>query len=66
MMSAFKILAGTLTGKRPLDRPRHRRKDSIRMGHKKIDVNTRNCIYTAKDRDYWRALVYAILKLHVP
>ena len=29
--SAFKILTGKPTGKRPLWRPRYRRKDNIRM-----------------------------------
>ena len=32
--SAFKILTGTPTGKRPLGRPRHRWEDIIRMGLK--------------------------------
>ena len=32
--SAFKILTGTLTGKRPLGRPRRRWDDNIRMDHK--------------------------------
>ena len=41
--SAFKILTGKPTGKRPLGRLRHRCKDNIRMDFKQIGINTRNC-----------------------
>ena len=40
--SAFKILTGTRTGKRPLVRPRRRWEDNIRMHLKEIGINTRN------------------------
>ena len=40
--SAFKILAGKPTGKRPLERPRRRWEDNIRMDLKEIGINTRN------------------------
>ena len=40
--SAFKILTGKLTGRRPLGRPRHRCEDNIRMELKAIGINTRN------------------------
>jgi len=40
--SGFKILSGTPTGKRPLERPRHRWKDNIRMDLKELGINTRN------------------------
>ena len=33
--------------------------------HKEIGINTRNWIDAAQDRDYWRALVNAALKLRV-
>ena len=42
--SAFKILAGKPTGKRPLGRPRRRWEDTIRMDLKRIGINTRNWI----------------------
>jgi hypothetical protein len=32
------------------------------MDHKEIDVNTRNWIDSAQDRNYWRVLVDATLK----
>ena len=39
--SAFKIFTGKPTGKRPLGRPRRRRKDDIKMDLKEIGINTR-------------------------
>ena len=49
------------TGKSPLGRPRRRWEDNIRMGLEEIDINRRNWIDSAQDRDYWRALVNAVL-----
>ena len=49
--SAFKILIGKLTGKRPLRRPKRRCEENIRMDHKEIGVNTRNWVDSAQDRD---------------
>ena len=40
--SDFKILIGTLTGKRPLGRPRSRWEENIGIYLKEIGVNTRN------------------------
>ena len=39
--SAFKILTGKSTGKRPQGRPRRRWEDNIIMNLKEIGVNTR-------------------------
>ena len=63
---AFKILGGTPGGKRPLGRPRRRLHDNIRMDLEEIGINARNWVYSAKDRDYCKALVNAILNLRVP
>ena len=62
--SAFKILTGTLTRKRPLGRPR--RRWEVRMDLKEIGINKRNCVDSAPDRDYWKALVNSALNLWVP
>ena len=64
--SAFKILIGKLTGNRPLGRPRRRWEDNIRMDLKEIGISTRIWVDSAQDRNYWRALVNAALKLRVP
>ena len=59
--SAFKMLTGKPTGKRPLGRPRCRWEDL-----EEISINAGNWVDAAQDRDYWRALVYAALNLRVP
>ena len=50
--SAFNNLTGKPRGKGPLGRPRHRWEDSIRMDLKEIDINSRNWVDSAQDRDY--------------
>ena len=42
--SAFKILTGTPTRKRPLGRPRCRWEDSIRMGLKEMGISMKNWV----------------------
>ena len=59
--SAFKILTGKPTGKRPLGRPR-RRWEHL----EDIVVNAGNWVDSAQDRDYWKTLVNATLNLRVP
>ena len=63
--SAFKILTGTPTGKRPLGRARSRWEGNIRMDLKEIGINTRNWVDSAQDRDHWKRLVNAALNLRV-
>ena len=60
----FKLLVVKPTGKRP----RRKLEDytSIRIYIKEIGLNTRNCVVTAQDRNYYRSLVNAALKLRVP
>ena len=64
--SPFIILTGTPTGKRPLERPRRRWEENIRMNFKETGIDTRKWVVTARDRDYWRALMNAALNLRVP
>ena len=51
--SAFKLLTGTPTQKRPLGRPTCRWEDNIRINIKEIGISTRNWVNSAQDRDYW-------------
>ena len=64
--SAFKILTGKPTGKRPLGMPRRRWEDNIRMDLEQIGINAGNWVHSVQDRYYWRALVNAALNLLVP
>ena len=45
--SAFKILTGKPTGKRPLGRPRRRWEDNIRMNREEIGINAGNWVDSA-------------------
>ena len=63
--SAFKILTGKPTEKRPLGRPRRRWEDNIIMDLEEIGINAGNWVDSAQDMDYWRALVDATLNLRV-
>ena len=64
--SAFKILTGKPTAKRPLGKPRRRLEDNIRMDLEDIGINAGNWVDSAQGRNYWRALVNAALNLRVP
>ena len=65
-VSAFKILTGKSTGKRPLGRPRRKWEDNIRMDLEEICINVGNWVDSDLDRNYWRALVNAALNLQIP
>ena len=62
----FKILAGKPAGKRPFRRRRRKYDGNIRMDIKEIGISMRNWVDSAKDRDYWRVLVNAVLNLRIP
>ena len=64
--SAFKILTGKPTGKRPFRRPMRRWEDNIRTDLEEIGINAGNWVDSAQDGDYWRALMNAALNLRVP
>ena len=61
--TAFKILTGKPTGKRPT--PRRRWEDNIRMNLEEIGINAGTWVDSTQDRDYWRALVNAALNFRV-
>ena len=64
--SAFKMLTGKPTGKRPLGRLRHRWEDNITMDLEEIGISAGNWVDSTQDRNYWRSLVNAALNLRVP
>ena len=64
--SAFKMLTGKPTGKRPSGRPRRIWENNIRMDLEEIGINAGNWVDSATDMNYWRALVNAALNLRVP
>jgi hypothetical protein len=62
----YRVLVGKAEGKRPLGRPRRRRKDNIRMDLQKVGCGCVDWIGLAQHRDRWRALVSAVMNLRVP
>jgi hypothetical protein len=53
-------------GKRPLERPRHRWEDNIKMALQKVGCGGMDWIELAQDKDRWRALVNVVMNLQVP
>ena len=58
-IKCFKILTSTPKEKRLLKKPTHKWKFSIIIDLKEIDIDMRNWIDLAQDRNYLRALVNA-------
>ena len=53
-------------GKRPLERPRHRWEDNIKMDSQEVGCDGMDWIVLAQNRDRWRAFVNTVMKLRVP
>jgi hypothetical protein len=61
----YKVLVGNPEIKRPLERPRRRWEDGIRMDLKEIGWGCVEWIELAQDRDRWRAVVNTVMNLWV-
>ena len=62
---AYRVLVGKTEGKRPLGRPRRKWVD-MRMDLQEVGCGYVDWIGLAQDRDRWRTLVSAVMKLRVP
>ena len=62
----YRVLVGKPEGKRPLERPRRRRVNNIRMDFQAVGCGYVDWIGLARDRDRWRTLVSAVMNLRVP
>jgi hypothetical protein len=62
----YRVLVGRPEGKRPLGRPRHRRKGNIKVDLREIRIDGANWIRLVHDRAQWRAFVKTVMNLRVP
>jgi hypothetical protein len=62
----YRVLVGTPEVKRPLERPRRRWEDNIRMDFQEVGCGCEDWIGMVQDRDRWRALVSAVMNLPLP
>jgi hypothetical protein len=63
--NVYRVLVGKPEGKRPLERPRRRWEDGIKMDLGEIGSGDVEWIQLAQDRDRWRAVVNAAMNLRV-
>ena len=61
----YRVLVGKPEGKRPLERPRRRWEDNIKMDLQEVGCGSMDWIELAQDRGRWRALVTAVMNLRV-
>jgi hypothetical protein len=62
----YRVLVGKPEGKRPLERPRRKWEDGIKMDLREIGWGWGvEWIHLVQDRDRWRAVVKAVVNLRV-
>jgi len=61
----YRVLVGNSEGKRPLERPRRRWEDRIKMDLQEVGCGGMDWIDVAQERDMWRALVNAVVNFRV-
>jgi len=62
----YRVLLGKPEGSRPMERPRRRWVDIIRMDLQEVGRGYMDWIGLAQNRDRWRTLVSAVMNLRVP
>jgi hypothetical protein len=64
--NTYTILLGKPEGKRPLERPRRKWVDNIKIYLREIEWDGTDGIDLAQDRDQWRALVNKVMNFRIP
>jgi len=62
----YRVLGEKPEGKRPLERPRRRWEDNIKMDFHGVGCGDMDWIELVQDREGWRALLIAVMNLRVP
>jgi hypothetical protein len=63
--NVYRVLMGKPEGRRPVERPRRRWEDGIKMDLWEIGWGGVEWIHLAQDRDRWRTVVNAVMNLLV-
>jgi len=63
VLAAYRVSVGKPEGNRPLERPRRRREDNIKMNLLEGGCGGMDWIELVQDRDRWRALVTALMNI---
>ena len=61
-----RVLVGKPEGKRPLERPRRRCENNIKMDLQEVGGDRGDWMELSQDRDRWRALVGTVRDFPVP
>jgi hypothetical protein len=61
--NAYRVLVGKPEGWRPLESPRRRWEDNVKMDLREIGCGGMDWIDLAQDRNEWRALVNTVMNL---
>jgi hypothetical protein len=61
--NAYRILVGKPEGERPLERPRRRWMDNIKMDLREIGWDSMDWINLAQEMDQWSVVVNTVLNL---
>jgi len=62
----YRALVGKPEGKGPHGRPKHRWEDNIKIHLQEVGYDSVEWIDLAQDKDRWRVLVNAEMKIRVP
>ena len=62
----YRVLMGKPQGKRPIERPRRRWEDNIKMDLQEAEWGGMDWNDLVQDKDKWQALVNAVITLWVP
>jgi hypothetical protein len=63
--NGYRVLVGKPEGKRPVERPRRRWEDGIKMDIRETGWRDVEWIHLAQDRDRWWAVVNAVTNIRV-